>query len=324
MQFEDNYMWVMILTGLAFIVPACILSFRVVLSAVGVRLTYKVQRAMDGYFYISTWIVGFLIFLAWPLFQSLYVSFHNVKITSSELKLTFIGWENYAEPFLEDIHFLPLFTKTVANLLTDLPIILVFSLFVSILVVQDLPGRGVFRMLLFMPVVIGSAIVIRRLFGEGVSTEAIGVSVQTLSEVVFTYLQGTIADWVLDLVNRVTLVLWRTGVQILIFVAGLHSIPLTMREAAKTDGASGWQIFWRITLPMLSPVILVNVVYTIVDSFTDNFNEVLTYIQTVGLTRDFRLGYAAALGWMYFASIFLFMALALVISSRFVFYAGER
>ena len=315
MQFEDNFFWVAVLTGLALVVPACILSIRVALSAVGVRLTYRFQRAMDGYFYISTWIVGFLIFLAWPLFQSLYVSFHNVKITSSELKLTFIGWENYAEPFLEDIHFLPL---------SDLPIILVFSLFVSILVVQEMPGRGVFRMLLFMPVVIGSAIVIRRLFGEGVSTEAIGVSVQTLSEVVFTYLQGTIADWVLDLVNRVTLVLWRTGVQILIFVAGLHSVPITMREAAKTDGASGWQIFWRITLPMLSPVILVNVVYTIVDSFTDPFNEVLTYIQTVGLTRDFRLGYAAALGWMYFASIFLFMALALLISSRFVFYAGER
>jgi len=315
----DTTYWAVVLALGAAAVPFLIGVTRFAFSVANVRISYRIQRIMDGYFYIGTWI-GFFLFLAYPLGWSLYISFHNVKITSSELQFTFLVWKNYAEPFLEDVNYLPLFTKTLANLISDLPIILLFSLFVAILVVQELPGRGVFRMLLFMPVVIGSAIVIRRLFGEGVSTEAIGVNVQTLSGVVFTYLRGALADWVLDLVNRI----WRTGVQILIFVAGLHAVPVTMREAAKVDGASNWQIFWRITLPLLSPVILVNVVYTIVDSFTDPFNDVLTYIQTVGLTRDFRLGYAAALGWMYFVVVFVILGIALAITSRFVFYAGER
>jgi ABC-type sugar transport system permease subunit len=119
-------------------------------------------------------------------------------------------------------------------------------------------------------------------------------------------------------------VLWKTGVQMLIFLAGLNSVSPVLYEAARVDGATDWDRFWKVTLPLLSPVILVNLVYTIVDSFTDTFNLVLQYIQQTAFAGGFRLGYAAALGWIYFLIVFLILALVVKVTNRYVFYAGER
>jgi ABC-type sugar transport system permease subunit len=110
----------------------------------------------------------------------------------------------------------------------------------------------------------------------------------------------------------------------LIFLAGLNSVSYVLYEAARVDGATDWDRFWKVTLPLLSPIILVNLVYTIVDTFTDPFNEVLTYIQQTAFAGGFRLGYAAALGWVYFAIVFLVLALVVKVTNRYVFYAGER
>jgi ABC-type sugar transport system permease subunit len=126
------------------------------------------------------------------------------------------------------------------------------------------------------------------------------------------------------LLNRLLFVLWKTGVQMLIFLAGLNSVSPVLYEAARVDGATDWDRFWKVTLPLLSPVILVNLVYTIVDSFTDTFNQVLQYIQQTAFAGGFRLGYAAALGWIYFLIVFVILAVVVRITNRYVFYAGER
>ncbi len=126
-------------------------------------------------------------------------------------------------------------------------------------------------------------------------------------------------------INRAVFVLWRSGVQILIFIAGLKSIDPSLYEVAQVDGASGWSQFWKITLPMLSPVILINIVYTIIDSFTDYFNTVLRYIRVVTFnSSEMRLGYPSALGNIYFILVFLLVILIFVVVSRVTFYRGER
>ena len=128
----------------------------------------------------------------------------------------------------------------------------------------------------------------------------------------------------LSFLNRSIFVLWRSGVQILIFIAGLKSIDPALYEAAQVDGASAWGTFWKVTLPMLSPVVLINIIYTIIDSFTDYFNSVLRYIRMVTFSDDLRLGYPSALGNIYFILIFALVLLVFVIVSRFTFYRVER
>jgi ABC-type sugar transport system permease subunit len=288
-----------------------------------VKLSLKTQRTLYGYVFVAPWLIGFLVLLAWPLLFALWISFREVR-ELSPLNTVPVGYANYQEAFVKDIRFLPRFWQTLGNLLVDLPIILVFSLGVALLVHRPLPGRTFFRAVFFMPVVIGSAWVIQSLVGQGVGRLAIVRDIGELRELLGLYVgEGAITP-LFDLLNRITFVLWRSGVQILIFIAGLHSVPAPMYEAARVDGASEWSAFWKITLPMIAPFLLVNVIYTIVDSFTEPFNQVLVYIQQVALVQSVRLGYGAALGWIYFVAVFLILAVVLIWSSRLIYYAGER
>ena len=286
------------------------------------RMSLTTQRMFEGYFFVSPWIVGFLVFLLWPLFQSLFLSFNELQATS----LTDLKWkgvDNYKEAFVIDARFLPKLWETLRNNLLDVPVIMIFSLFSAILANQKIKGVIGFRAVFFLPLVIGSAQVIKQLFAQGVggATLTQGVNIQDL---VFEYIGPDAAAGVSDLLNRLLFVLWKTGVQMLIFLAGLNSVSPVLYEAARVDGATDWDRFWKVTLPLLSPVILVNLVYTIVDSFTDTFNSVLEYIQMTAFAGGFRLGYAAALGWIYFAVVFVVLFLVVRVTNRYVFYAGDR
>ena len=285
--------------------------------------TFRTRNIRDGYLFISPWLVGFALFVAYPLLFSLWLSFQEITDIRG-LQAEFVGIDNYKEAFIVDVDFGPLILGTFFNLMLDLPIIMVFSLGVALLVSGPLLGRAFFRAILFMPVVIGSAFVIHELAGQGVGGQAIVRESQDLEGFLGTYVgEGSLAP-LLTLINRIVFVLWRSGVQILIFVAGLHSIPQTLYESARVDGGSNWGIFWKITLPLLSPFILVNIIYTIVDSFTEPFNSTLNYIHTTALSREFRLDYGAAMGLIYFAMIFAILLLVVLWSRKFVFYMGER
>ena len=223
-----------------------------------------------------------------------------------------------------DVDFGPLILENLGNLAMDLPIIMVFSLGMALLVSQPLFGRTFFRAILFMPVVIGSAFVITELAQQGLGAQTLVRDSGELEDALAVYIgEGGLVP-LMTLVNRIVFVLWRSGVQILIFIAGLHSIPQHFYEAARVDGASNWGIFWKITLPLLSPFILVNIIYTIVDSFTEPFNTTLDYIQEKALTGEFELHYGAALGIIYFLLIFAILGIVLLWSRRLVYYIGER
>lgn len=286
-------------------------------------LSLRAQRALYGYLFVSPWVVGFLILLAWPLVFSLWLSFREVTDLGT-LRTQAVGFDNYRQAFLVDVKFLPLFWETLGNMLVALPIINVFALSIALLVTAPIPGRMLFRVIFFMPVVIGSAWVVQQLFNQGVGRMVIISDPQELRALLNFSVGSGAVDPLFDLISRVTFILWGSGVQILVFIAALHSIPLALYEAARVDGASSWGIFWKITLPMISPFVLVNLIYTIVDSFTAPFNRLLVYIQQVALTQSIRLGYGAALGWLYFVAVFLILALVLVLSAKFVYYAGER
>ncbi len=287
------------------------------------RLSMRAKSNLDGYLFISPWLIGFLLLVTYPLLFSLWLSFRDIT-NLRLLETTFVGIDNYKDAFVVDVDFGPLILDNLGNLLMDLPIIMVFSLGMALLVSQPLFGRTFFRAILFMPVVIGSAFVITQLAGQGVGAQTIVRDSSDLENALAVYVGEGGLEPLTILVNRIVFVLWRSGVQILIFVAGLHSIPQHFYEAARVDGASNWGMFWKITLPLLSPFILVNIIYTIVDSFTEPFNTTLDYIQEKALTGEFELHYGAALGMIYFLIIFAILGIVLLWSRRLVHYIGER
>jgi len=286
------------------------------------RITLRRRHALTGYGFIALWLAGFLLFLMVPLVQNLIWSFTDRSMQNVSDPLNFIGMENYVEAFTIDIEFVPYLLETFRNLVIDVPVILAFALAVALLAMQDVPGGMLFRAIFFLPVVVGSAAVIGRLFDMS-GGQLVLFRGQGAQQFLQIYLGDRLPAF-MQFLNRSIFVLWRTGVQILIFVAGLKSIDPALYEAAEVDGASAWARFWKVTLPMLSPVMLVNIVYTIIDSFTDYFNRVLSYIRMVTFRTDLRLGYPSALGFIYFILVFILVILVFGFVSRLTFYRGER
>lgn len=288
------------------------------------RFSLKKQQMIWGYIFISPWLFGAALLFTWPLGRSLLLSLQ--KLTDVvQLQAEWSGTNNYTEAFVHDVQFLPALLNTVRDLAIDLPLVLVFSLILALLLAPVTRGQTLLRAIFFLPVVIGSPVVISELMRAGGGDLAqIDTAVESFADAAAVTGQvAGIMGPIQLLVERLTVIVWHTGVQILLFIAALRSIPPTLYEAAYVDGATGWEAFWKIALPMLSPVIMVAAVYTLMDSFTDPTNEVVEYIRWVAFAK-FRLEYGAALSWTYFIVAFALALLLVALSSRFVFYAGER
>lgn len=291
------------------------------------KLTLVHRRSLQGLFFISPWLIGFMVFMADPFIRSFQLTFNKVEMMDG-FALAWVGMANYVEAFTIDVLFVPRLLQVMRNMAIELPIIMVFALVVAYLTNQKLVGRGLFRAVFFLPVVIASGLVIQQFNTQGVGTvvdtaTAGGISSINLTDLLTQYL-GRFAQPVAEVINRLQLVLWRSGIQILLFLAGFQGISPSLYEASRVDGATDWEIFWKVTLPNLSPIILVNAIYTIVDSFTDSMNPMLVLIKNAAFSGQFRLGYAAALGWVYFALIFLVIMIIWGTSKWWVFYGGEK
>ena len=278
-----------------------------------------------GYIFLSPWLIGVAVLVIWPLGRSLLLSFQVVTDLVG-LQSEWVGLSNFKAVFTKDVLILPALLRTMTDVVTNVPLILVFSLSMSLLVAQVERGQTLLRAVFFLPVIIGSAGVITELINMGAGREVMSTTLDAL-ETALVARPGTQGSAIMapiqTVLNRLTLIIWHTGVQILLFVAGLKSIPESLYEAAQVDGCTGWESFWKITLPMLSPVILVAGIFTLVDMLTDPMNEVINYIGNVGIVQ-LNFGLGSALGVLYFVVVFLVIMLFTGAASRSVFYAGER
>ncbi len=281
------------------------------------------RRVLELAFFITPWIIGFVAFQAYPLLQSLQISVSTLKFTSKGgVSWLWVGLANYSNALFVDAHFVPYLVQAIVSTFIEMPLILVFALTAAIMMKQGLWGTTFFRGLFFLPVVIGSSAVMAQLLGAG----GVPVIVQgSFLEPIFHVVGPTIGNDILGVFQDMSLVLWRSGVQVLLFLAGLFGISPTYYEVARIDGASAWQTFLKVTLPCLSPMVLLVTVYTLVDSFTNPLtNPVLGYIQSQGLSGSLNLGLAGAMGWMYFVVIFIILAGIFKYAQTHVYYAGER
>ncbi len=294
------------------------------------------KKARSGWVFVLPFVIGFVIVYLPIIWNSIYMSFHSLQIvTGGGYTLEWVGLENYQYALFEDPKFVETLVTGLTELLFDIPAILIFSLFMAVLLNQKMVGRAAFRAIFFIPVILSTGIMEaiegQNLMGTMIgSNESIDGSQQsTASEIVsvmdierlFASMkigQGLV-EYVAKMVNEIYDIVNRSGVQMLIFLAGLQSISPAIYEACRIDGATGWETFWKITFPMISPMILVNGVYTIIDSFTTNSNSVMTFINSVYQQSDGQV-HSSAMSWMYFLIVMLILAVVVGIFSAFVFY----
>ncbi|TLS52613.1 sugar ABC transporter permease [Paenibacillus antri] len=278
------------------------------------KMSMRTRHILEGYSFISLWVVGFLMFLAVPFGQSLYYSFNKMTLTNQGLVASFNGLAYYREAFTLDVEFVPKLMSTVTTMVVHVPLIIVFAMFSALLLNRPFRGRMLFRSIFFLPVIIASGMVLQKLLEQGAATLPIFVQYD-LARILSQYVPGEVLLPLLRMADSLTLVMWDSGVQILIFLAGLQSISPSLYEAAKCDGATPWESFWKVTFPMITPMILVNILFSIVNSFTKVNNSVMQYIHTVAFKEN-DYGYGAALGWIYFAIIFAIILLVMLMFRR--------
>jgi ABC-type sugar transport system permease subunit len=292
------------------------------------------KRALWGRLFVYPWVIGFILFLMIPFIQSFRYSFNEITITRTGLKLEHIGLGNFKKALGTDPNFIPTFISTLRTTAVEVPLIIIFSLFMAVLLNQPFKGRTIVRSIFFLPVIITSGALLA-LIGADISTNMSGGSTGGASggmpmlqainfEQVFNnlYLGKGLSDFLKLIIDKVYVIIWKSGVQIVIFLAGLQSISKALYESASVEGATAWESFWKITFPMISPIMLVNIVYTLIDSFTDSSNETLEYIYTV-IYQNVDYGFSAAMSFIYFSIILGITGIIVFLMSRKVFYMND-
>ena len=265
------------------------------------------RNDLIAYSFIGVWIFGFAVFMAFPLVASLVFSLSNVSVLGTGLEVKPSGFKNFIAIFeIEDgFVFLEKLADFLVELLFRLPIIIVFSIIIAVLLNRKFRGRALFRSIFFLPVIISSGPVINELISQGAGGTNIINSYGFIS-IIEESLNPTLAKPLVALFSEIIIVFWFSGVQILIILAGLQKIDRSIYEAASVDGAGPWEKFWKITLPALSNLIFVNIIYTVVLLATFSENEVIQHIRGSMNKIDQNYSYygiASAMAWSYFIVI---------------------
>ncbi len=300
----------------------------------------QAQKSLAGWLFILPFLAGFFLIYLPMIIESIRFSFNEIEIQpGGGFILNPVGWGNYSYALFEDTGFLSTLGSSVLQLIFNVPAIVIFSLFMAVLLNQKMRGRAIFRAIFFIPVIVSTGIIesidLQNTLASEMEQMASGASDTGMKQGnnvndlisaldVERFFAGMkvgseLVTYVTTLVNEVYSIVNKSGVQMLVFLAGLQSISPAIYESCQIDGATAWETFWKITFPMISPMILVNAIYSIIDSFTSESNTMMKYIQTEYSKPkgDVR---STAMAWMYFVVIILILAVVAGIMSAYVFY----
>lgn len=287
------------------------------------------REAWTGYAFISIWLIGLIFLFLRALGMAFYYAFQEMSITPEGMTYKFVGFENFIYKFRDDIYF---FDSTVwpglSKFVIEVPICVIFSLFIAIVLNQKFKGRTFARALFFLPVIITSGIAIQVLRSYGLDT-----SMETENTYLFS--SNGVADILRNaglpmrvvhvftqISNRIFDIVWMSGIQIILYLSGLQGIPSSEYEAAQIEGATAWECFWKITWVRISPITLVVVVYSLIDSFTNVSNVMIKFIYEEYSLRG-NLGGSSALGLSYCLVAFLIIIFVYAVTAKHVFYVNE-
>ena len=280
----------------------------------------KLERRQNrvGYLFVLPWIIGILAFTLIPLGQSFYYMWFNIRITPLETKFIPVGTGNFTQIWLENPEFPQQLVTYIWQTIVEVPVITVFALIIAMMLNSKIHLKGFFRLIFFLPVIIVSGPILNSLTEQNASTISV-VDSQAVTAAIATFLPEVIATPISQLFSNMVTILWYSGVPILIFLSALQKIDRSQYEAAYVDGASGWEMFWKITLPSLKPMILLNCIYTIVFVSSNDQNSLIGLIKSAMFsgTSEKGYGYASAMAWLYSVVVLLLVGLfALIFMGR--------
>lgn len=295
------------------------------------------RKAHAGWFFVLPFVIGFVLIYLPIIFDSIKFSFNEINpVRTGGYTLDYVGFANYQTALFENADYVKTLVAGIKQLILEVPSIVIFSLFIAVLLNDKIVGRAAFRAILFVPVILSTGLIesidaqnsLSEFMGSdesidmGTGESAAAQLSQAIDlEALFANMKvGTeLVEYVASAVDSISNIVNRSGVQILIFLAGLQSISPAIYESCRMDGATAWETFWKITFPMISPMILVNAVYTIIDAFTSDSNAVMKLIDSVYSQPNGNV-VSSAMAWMYFLVVILILAIVAAIMSAFVFY----
>ena len=296
------------------------------------RLSYERQKQLYGYGFISLWMIGTVFFFIIPLIKSLWYSVCDVAIDSNRTVTTWVGLDNFNNVINVDPKYTAYLKDTLIETLWKTPLILIFSLFIAVILNQKFKGRTLARAVFFLPVIIATGPVYKIISGDMNNTGNTGAaqfSTMFSTDLIGDLLQflgiygisANMSNMISAIADNIFGIVWSSGIQILLFLGALQNIPPSAKEAAQIEGATAWEFFWKITLPYVSPFILANLIFTVIDSFTSPTNAVMGRILTI--KEDLQFGIASAMAWFYFAVIFAAIGILTLVVRRFIYYENE-
>lgn len=249
-------------------------------------VSYEMKKRNSGYLFISLWLVGFSLLFLVPFVTSIVYSFNDVQIDVGRLIMEPVGFANFRRMFLEDTDFLPSFWATITSLV-KVPFIVMLSLFIALLLNQNFHGRTLARSVFFLPVIIMSGPVMTILNTDTFFSAVLGserastlVEFASAQDLLKTAgLDNVVSSYIVNVTSQLFTLVWSSGIQILIFLSGLQAVPQQYYEVAAVEGATSWEKFWKITFPSVAPMMLVNIVYTMVDLLLGDSSSMYSRIQ---------------------------------------------
>lgn len=298
-------------------------------------LSLENKQSLYGYVFILPIIIGLAFIYIPVIIQSLIYSFSEIEPSSSGFQTVFVGWDNYYNALFVEEGFVRTVVEATASIIAQIPVILIFAFFMANVLNQNFVGKTAARVIFFIPVVISTGIIAQvdkmsSMLDVYTSSSKMDIGSASGASSIFNYaalanliistLNNTdMANIVLGAIDGLYSIITSSGVQMLVFLAGLQSISVNMYEAAKVEGATGWEVFWKISFPMISPLILVNLIYTVIDQFLKSDNLAVAYIDEKLAAASY-YSLASALSWIYTLVVLLFVGVVFAIVKRLIVY----
>lgn len=299
------------------------------------RLSLERKQNLYGYIFVLPIIIGLAFIYVPVIIQSFIYSVSEIKVSAAGFQTVFVGLDNYYEALFVEADFLRTVVESTLSILAQIPIILIFAFFMANVLNQNFKGRTIARVIFFIPVVISTGIIAQfenmsSMLDVYTSSEKMDLGSSSGMANVFNYAQlrelvqvvlqnDDLSGLVLGAVDGLYSVITSSGVQMLVFLSGLQSISVSMYEAAKVEGATSWEVFWKISFPMISPLILVNLIYTVIDMFLKSDNAAVALINEA-LDNASEYALASAFSWIYMFVVLAFVGIVVLLVRKLIIY----
>ena len=297
----------------------------------------EARKARVGWIFVAPFLVGFVLIYMQVFINSIVYSFVRLEQHEIGYDMVFVGWKHYYEVLFVNTEFNQKLVSSITGMVFNVPFILIFSLFIAVLLSHKVRGRGIFRAIFFLPVIMATGIIAMaennnraivdmwQMGGiqTGAGSSGLLDALDVRSFLLSLNINTEFTEYIVAAADNIYNILNMSGVQMLIFLAGLQSISPAIYESARIEGATEWETFWKITFPMISPMVYVCIIFTIIDSFVNSGNVIMTLVYDLGIKQN-KAGIASSMSWLYSLVVLVFLGLATLIMRRFVFYQEKE